>query len=1019
MFLKSSRHKDIDFAAHCVVTLLAVALLTSQPAFSEENSLEEANRFNTRGEELYQQRKYAEAEPLLKRALTLLEEAQGQDGIRVGVTANLLGIVYKNLRRYDEAETLSKRALAIREKNFGSDHVSVAVNLRNIGILYDDLDRTREAEPYLKRALTINEKALGVGSDEYDQSLNDLVNNYSYQGRYIEAEPLYKYALARREETFGHEDLWVALSLNGLARFYQDQARYGEAEPLFKRALAIREKALGRDHGGVAIILGNLESLYSYQGRYGEAEPLGIRALAIREKLFGPEHADVGLTLNNLGNLYMKEGRYDLAEQFLRRALVVAEKEQDSQAGKSLAITLNNLGVLLNLQGRYHDSALLHKRALEIREVMMDIVGIAQSSSNLASSFFGLGRLGDAIPLLKRAVELWEKGRGPNYPDLAITLSSLAVGLNAQGDLQGALAVSHRSVSIRMTRVDHEMTEDSNGAAGEQKLGRTAFVTHLSLLSASSPALISDPSVVSEAFSSAQYASGIETARALAGMAARFASGSDVLAGVVRERQDLQGRWKALDALQIKAASKPPEQRSAEGETEIRKDLAEVDKKLVALDERLRKEFPRFAELASAKPATLKEVQSTLAPDEALVQWTVGTDESYAFVIRKDRAVFFRVPLKGKEVAAMVAILRDSLDAKGRAFVELPPFDVAKAYELYAKLLGPAQALLDDAKRLIVVADGALQSLPPSVLVAEAPKGPIATPADYKSVAWLARRYAISVLPAVSSLISLRRFAKARHGEQPFIGFGDPDFRAGRAESTNAEAGEDQASLQPVSLFRGGVADIGALRRLPRLPETADELRAEAKALGAPASSVYLGKDATVSKVKSLDLSKARVLAFATHGLIAGELPKLAEPALALTPPQAPSETDDGLLRASEAAQLKLNADWVVLSACNTAAANGAPGAEGLSGLAKAFFYAGARSLLVSHWPVDSAATVKLTTAAFDAMKKAPQIGRAEALRRAMLAMIDDAGKSRDDAQNANPILWAPFFIVGEGGTAK
>jgi CHAT domain-containing protein len=146
-------------------------------------------------------------------------------------------------------------------------------------------------------------------------------------------------------------------------------------------------------------------------------------------------------------------------------------------------------------------------------------------------------------------------------------------------------------------------------------------------------------------------------------------------------------------------------------------------------------------------------------------------------------------------------------------------------------------------------------------------------------------------------------------------------------------------------------------------------LQAEAQALGAPPSSVYLRKDATVTKVKSLDLSDVRVVAFATHGLVAGDLPALAEPAVALTPPAEPTKEDDGLLRASDVPQLKLNADWVVLSACNTAAADGTPGAEGLSGLAKAFFHAGARSLLVSHWPVDSVATVKLTTSAFRALE--------------------------------------------------
>jgi CHAT domain-containing protein len=160
-----------------------------------------------------------------------------------------------------------------------------------------------------------------------------------------------------------------------------------------------------------------------------------------------------------------------------------------------------------------------------------------------------------------------------------------------------------------------------------------------------------------------------------------------------------------------------------------------------------------------------------------------------------------------------------------------------------------------------------------------------------------------------------------------------------------------------------------------------------------------------------MDLSRYRVVAFATHGLMAGSFKGLGEPALVLTPPELGSEADDGLLTASEITQLKLDADWVILSACNTAGPDGTPGAEGFSGLAKAFFYAGSRSLLVSHWPVVSVAAVKLTTRMFDEIERSPSIRRAEALRRSMVALMED-----EDAEYAHPMFWAPFSIVGEGG---
>ena len=337
------------------------------------------------------------------------------------------------------------------------------------------------------------------------------------------------------------------------------------------------------------------------------------------------------------------------------------------------------------------------------------------------------GRFAEAEPLLKRALAIQEKAVGPNHPLVAGTLAALARGYEAQGRTEEALGASRRSVGIRVGRIERSVGEADVGGrgardhmtsgAGEQKSGRGSFLTLLSLLAAQA----SGPSrpgseIVEEAFNAAQYAAGAETARALAAMTQRFAAGSAAVAELVRQRQDLQGRWQALDGLLIKAFSQPPHMRNAESEAALRKEIAEVDEKLLATDERLHKDdFSRFAELASARPAALSDVQSVLGSQEALVLWTVGEDESYVFVLRKNRGTFFRAPLRGKEIAETVASLRGSLDAKGRPFIKLPPFDVTKAHGLYQKLLGPADDMLRDAAHLIIVADGPLQSLPPSL----------------------------------------------------------------------------------------------------------------------------------------------------------------------------------------------------------------------------------------------------------------------------------------------------------------
>jgi CHAT domain-containing protein len=181
---------------------------------------------------------------------------------------------------------------------------------------------------------------------------------------------------------------------------------------------------------------------------------------------------------------------------------------------------------------------------------------------------------------------------------------------------------------------------------------------------------------------------------------------------------------------------------------------------------------------------------------------------------------------------------------------------------------------------------------------------------------------------------------------------------------------------------------------LAQLPDTADELNAIGKNLGVAVSDIHLGEDASETTLKLTPLADYGIVYFTTHGLVAGDAEGLAEPSLVLSIPKQPSEFDDGLLTASEVAQLKLNADWVVLSACNTIAGD-KPGAEALPGLARSFFYAGARALLLSHWAVSSEAATRLAISTFDRLKTGPKLGRAEALRQAMLAYLNDTSSPR------------------------
>jgi CHAT domain-containing protein len=334
---------------------------------------------------------------------------------------------------------------------------------------------------------------------------------------------------------------------------------------------------------------------------------------------------------------------------------------------------------------------------------------------------------------------------------------------------------------------------------------------------------------------------------------------------------------------------------------------------------------------------------------------------------------------------------------------------------------------------LVVATNGALGLLPLGLL----PVTPVKIEAradlafsEYRSVPWLARTHAVTVVPSAAALRMLRQLPAASDKRETFIGFGDPLFskeQEATAERSVVETETTQvasvADMRGLPLRRRATAetqgiDSADLATLPRLPDTADELRSVALALEIdPAKALNLRRQANERKVKTTDLSRYRIIAFATHGLVPGALNGLAEPALALTAPSVADIDGDGLLTMSEILALRLDADWVILSACNTGAGAGA-GAEAASGLGRAFFYAGSRALLVTNWSVHSASARDLVSDLFRRQAESGKTSRAQALQKAMLALMDGLG-FQDAAGGtlfsyAHPLFWAPFTLIGD-----
>ena len=545
---------------------------------------------------------------------------------------------------------------------------------------------------------------------------------------------------------------------------------------------------------------------------------------------------------------------------------------------------------------------------------------------------------------------------------------------------------------------------------------RLALTTALGLcLVATSLGATTRAEIRDRVFTSAQRAQASAAGQALAQAAGRIAAGSADLQALLRQQQDMS---EAIEAKR-KALADTASQSGAAAEAAIARLQAEITDgraQLQALDAQLTRDFPEFRELTNPAPLSIAELQALLRPDEALVMTLTDETYLYTWAVSKTDSAWTRAEVNQSDTRDKVQTLRTQLrvDTDNRAGLSLnqreksiQPFDRAIAHELYQHTLGPLEPVISGARHLMVVFDGPLTSLPPAVLLTSAPQGDDTSPQALRGSDWLIKRHALTTLPTVSALRALRQIAPPVDDASTapgFVGFGDPLL----GYRLVAEAAPSDTGV----VTRGIYEDVRKVADLAPLPNTARELRQLAATMGAGPETVFLVESATETMVKSMDLSGAEVVAFATHGLLADGLPGLSEPALVFTPPEMPSAEDDALLTASEAAQLELSADLVILSACDTAGSDGTPGAEGLSGLARAFIYAGARAILVSHWPVDDYAASVLTTGMLDRMYADTPRSRAEALQQSTLDLLNDTSEDRF----AHPRIWAPFVVVGEGG---
>ena len=859
---------------------------------------------------------------------------------------------------------------------------------------------------------------------------------------------------------------WPVSVMQAKADLLEDEGKYEEAEAYRRQAVDNRkldlQDNLERTQSGIANIAQiTMRRLVAVAGRdlafnlvkqqrLVEAEVILRGMIYGSLRNFGRYFVGTGANFLSLSEVLYEQGRYSEAREAAEIALEIFTKLELRPESLNMVNARRARAAALSAEGRYDEA---------LRELETMKQGLAASPQLLARLGRGdiewalalvrTGHASDAVSMIQPlAAELRERLGASNY-ESAEMRAFLALALsrtNRRDEAQKDFAETMPILSAAGASTDGNARSPLR--TRRYVLLLEAYLDLLVELRGSEIAKAAGIDAVAEAFRIADMARAQGFQRALTSGLARSAATDPDLAALVKREQDAAQRLSGLHDLLTKLLAAPLNERSPQAIERMRDEIATLAKQRKALFAEIQQRYPSYANLLHPQPASLDSVRAKLADDEAMIALYVGAERSYVWAFGKTGAPAFTTsPLGAEGITKSVSRLRKSLDPGSATLGDMPEFDVAEGYKLYQSLLQPVEAAWRGKSSLLVVPHRALGQLPFALL----PTQDVALKSDkkllfdgYRSLPWLVRSAAVTQYPSANAFVSLRGLPPTDPNRRSFIGFGDPLFNqeqlkeaqqpvvpqmrlATAAPATrsvhlplrNLKVERVNTAADVDTGLAAAVANTSQLAQVPRLPDTGDEIREIAAALGAdPKQDVFLQLRANEDQVEKMDLRHYRVVMFATHGLVPGELNGLNQPALALTAPALAGVKGDGLLTMGEVLQLKLNADWVVLSACNTAAGDG-QGGDAVSGLGRAFFYAGSRALLVTNWPVETTSARALTTELFRRQAADAQLTRAQALRQAMLQLIDGPGYVQGGKSiytYAHPLFWAPFALVGDGG---
>ena len=930
------------------------------------NSLEVAASLNSLGKVVEKQGDLAAAREYHRKALAIQEE-KAPNSLEMAVSLNNLGIVAFKQGDVAAAREYFRRALAIREEKAPSS-LDVAASLNNVGLVAWQQGDLAAALEYFRKALGIQEEK-APNSLDVAASLNNLGLVAWQQGDLAAAREYYRKALAIQEEK-APNSLDMATSLNNLGNVASEQGDFSAAREYHRKALAIREEKAPNSLD-MAASLNNLGIVAQKQWDLDAAREYYRKALAIREKK-APNSMDVATSLNNLGTMAQRQGDFAAAREYYRKALVL--REETAPNSTDVARSLNHLGDVALLQGDLAAAGEYSRKGLAIREEK------APNSLELAESRFSLGELAEKQGNLAEAKEHF--GR-------AWQLVQNLTGSVSGDEARQAFGSSTQFYAAKLIRFQL--------AVGELL---AAFSTLEESRARALQQLLLEKQGLARAVGSALWSEyqAFVAARNRAEQVASRASVTELLA-----RRDVESKLKERAAPEVLAKAREAEKGAAKKSEEAQSAYTQARLKAEARWADIKKSLPR----ALTPPAlTLDQASQALPAGTLFIAFSVGEEQTDVFLLRSGLHSDSSLPLSVYTVALSNKKLRHLVE-QFRLQVVSPSRGTAGTMagrNLFAKLFPQrARKEIAGAERLLLSPDGPLWDAPFAALVTNASGAP---------------RY-LGAAKAMTYTPSLALFAQARSeprrlssGEKlSAVVVGNPIFNrrvllaSAKPSSLRHEVKREVASVAPEAAQGFGERSYLFLDGRPPepLPQTEHEAIAVARLYG---RTPLLREQATEATLRQ-EIQTADVIHLATHGYLHPF--RVMSSGVLLSVPEKepePGETDnDGALQAWEIySQLRLKAELVVLSGCETGRGQEVKG-EGLIGLTRALQYAGARSIVASQWKVADRSTATLMVAFHRSLRQGRP--KDEALMQAMAHL-------RQNRATSDPYYWAPFILVGD-----